>query len=133
MQFNLQQELFIDGNWLLLPCSLLNKKPIFTTYFPIRPSPLSKSSILRNSSSSKLPIIHTDLIISIDGKKFEIHLVKKENVGIICFIRFVKKKLRRTIHKIGMNSKLCSGKEIDINFGNRLYSKENCPGSPLLF
>ena len=27
----------------------------------------------------------------------------------------------------------CSGKEFDINFGNRLYSKDKRPGSPLLF
>ena len=27
----------------------------------------------------------------------------------------------------------CSGKHFDINFGNRLYSKEKRPGSPLLF
>ena len=27
----------------------------------------------------------------------------------------------------------CSGKKFDINFGNRLYSKEKRPGSPLLF
>ena len=26
----------------------------------------------------------------------------------------------------------CSGKKFDINFGNRLYSKEKRPGSPLL-
>ena len=25
----------------------------------------------------------------------------------------------------------CSGKKFDINFGNRLYSKEKRPGSPL--
>ena len=25
----------------------------------------------------------------------------------------------------------CSGKKFDINFGNRLYSKEKKPGSPL--
>ena len=27
----------------------------------------------------------------------------------------------------------CSGKKFDINFGNRLYSIERRPGSPLLF
>ena len=27
----------------------------------------------------------------------------------------------------------CSGKKIDINFGDRMYSKEKRPGSPLLF
>jgi hypothetical protein len=27
----------------------------------------------------------------------------------------------------------CSGKKFDINFGNRLNSKEKGPGSPLLF